>query len=340
MVLIGMPPPSSDYSLISCSQLYKEEEEEPAAVSSHLSRRLLKILFFSKQQPYCDLQKPSSWIITQVSVWGWLLSGFCQVQKWSRCISMAQMLRPRSCKYQVPSSLLSHDRPADPFISSSLSYCINRSIVIEGQSTWETVGICEAHLKFRELTGNQVLPCCSLLMHISRIFFYFWLIPLSDRYQNQLRSPVHTATIWILNLLFALSLSFLIGSSIASSYQCIDHHLASVSSPFHLCSSCSWSLFLKSRHFQTSWDLQLSLHVPTPFISSSASAVPALPTFSPFPLLLWSIGLWCFFHLLAALLYSSYSSLLTWDFSGSSFQHSFTSSVYSRGVHSSVSHIL
>lgn len=105
---------------------------------------------------------------------------------------MDQTLQPRSCKYQVPSNLLLHDRSADPVISLSLSYCINPSIVIEGSSSWETVGICEAHLKFRELTGNQVLPCS--LMHISRIL-YFRLIPLSDRHQNQQLSTVQTATI-------------------------------------------------------------------------------------------------------------------------------------------------
>lgn len=210
------------------------------------------------------------------------------------------------------------------------------------------MGLCEAHLKFRELTGNQVLPCCSL-RHISRIF-YFWLIPLSDRHQNQLLSTVQTATIWtrrgILNLLFARPLSFLIGSLIASSYQCIDHHLASVSSPSHLCSSCSWGLFLKSRHFWTSWDLQLCLHDPA-VLDQLPSSHPAPPLFVLFPRsalfhhyseLLASAN-WCFLQLLAAHLYSrllTHTGLLWFLFS----THSFTSAVYSRGVHSSASHIL
>lgn len=201
------------------------------------------------------------------------------------------------------------------------------------------VGICEAHLKFRELTGNQVLPHYSH-MHISRIF-YFWLIPLSDRHQNQLLSTVQTATIWtgsgILNLLFARPLSFLIGSSIASSYQCIDHHLASVSSPSHLCSSCSWGLFLKSRHFRTSWDLQLCLHVPA-VLDQLPSSHPAPPLFLLFPRL--ALFHHCYELLASASsgvsftswqLTSNFTSLLTRYFSGSSFQHTASPLLFTAG---------
>lgn len=167
-------------------------------------------------------------------------------------------------------------------------------------------------------------------MHISRIF-YFWLIPLSDRHQNQLLSTVQTATIGtcsgILNLLFACPLSFLIGSLIASSYQCIVHHLASVSSPSHLCSSCSWGLFLKSRDFRTSWDLQLCLHVPS-VLDQLPSSHPAPPLFLLFP---HSALFHHYSELLASAnsgvsftswqLNSTLASLLTRDLSGSSFQH-------------------
>lgn len=134
MVLTGMPQPWSDYSLISCTQLYRRRRRRNLQLC-HLTLVLECWRFFSFKNnnlivtcrshpaglsPMCQSEDDS------------YLGFVSQVQKWSRCISTDQTLQPRSCKYQVPSSLLSHDRPADPVISLSLSYCINPSIVIEG----------------------------------------------------------------------------------------------------------------------------------------------------------------------------------------------------------------